>query len=136
MTGMMSGMTAAFMPLDPDNPCPQWQAMAKESARMLNPADAEGNWTCRRVGPETVNGRSTVKFEGVTPKGEHHFGWIDPKLRFLVKSEGANGTGMELQNIKEGPQQASLFEVPAGFQKLDMGKGMQQLMQQGGKPPG
>jgi hypothetical protein len=31
---------------------------------------------------------------------------------------------MEMTNIKEGPQDASLFEVPAGYQKVEMGGGM------------
>ena len=45
---------------------------------------------------------------------------IDPKLAFPVKWQAKNGGG-ELMNIQEGAQPASLFEVPAGFQKLDMG---------------
>ena len=35
-----------------------------------------------------------------------------------------NGSG-EMQNIKEGPQPASLFEIPAGYTKMDMGGMMQ-----------
>ena len=97
----------------------------------------EGAWTCKRIGPERVNGRSTVKYEATSPKGEHVTGWIDPKLKFLVKTESAQGRGMELRNIQEGPQQASLFEVPAGYQKMDMGDMMKRMMPQGGaKPPG
>jgi hypothetical protein len=42
-----------------------------------------------------------------------------------VKWETKNSSG-ELRNIQEGPQPASLFEVPAGFTKMDMG-GMMQM---------
>jgi hypothetical protein len=32
---------------------------------------------------------------------------------------------MELRNIKEGPQPASLFEIPSDYTKFDMGSMMQ-----------
>ena len=51
--------------------------------------------------------------------------WLDPKLRFPVKWQGKDGSG-EMRNIQEGPQPASLFEVPAGYTKMDMGGMMQQ----------
>jgi hypothetical protein len=133
--GKMGQMMArALMPVDPNNPCPQWQEMAKEAGR--NNANNGGNWTCKRVGTETINGRSTIKFEADAANGERHFAWVDPKLRFLVKSQNGEGRGMELKNIQEGPQQASLFEIPAGYQKMDMAQMMRQMMPQGAKPPG
>jgi hypothetical protein len=130
----MGDMIRVFMPVDPDNPCPQWQKMG-EDMRPNNPGE-DGNWTCRRIGPETVNGRSTIKYQATSPKGEQVSGWIDIKLKVLIKSESAKGHGMELQNIQEGPQQASLFEVPADYRKMDMGQMLQQMMPKGGKPPG
>ena len=82
---------------------------------------------CRKVGHETVNGRDTIKYEGTNNKGESGFFWIDPKLRFPVKWQDQKDPddGGELRNIQEGPQAASLFEVPAGYQKFDMGSMMQ-----------
>ena len=127
-------MVRALMPVDPNNPCPQWQEMAKAANR--NGAEGGGDWTCKRIGNETVNGRSTIKFEADSPKGERHYAWVDPKLKFLVKSQNADGRGMELRNIAEGPQQASLFEIPAGYQKMDIAQMMRQMMPQGAKPPG
>jgi len=41
-----------------------------------------------------------------------------------VKWEGKNAS-WELRNIQEGSQPASLFEVPAGYTKFDMGSMMQ-----------
>ncbi|HYM75908.1 MAG TPA: DUF4412 domain-containing protein [Candidatus Dormibacteraeota bacterium] len=81
--------------------------------------------TCHKVGSETVNGRSTVKYEGTNARGESGTIWLDPKLRFPVKWDGKNGSG-ELRNIQEGSQPASLFEIPAGYTKFDMGGMMQQ----------
>jgi hypothetical protein len=42
-----------------------------------------------------------------------------------VKWEGKSNSG-ELRNIQEGAQPASLFEIPAGFTKMDLGGMMQQ----------
>jgi hypothetical protein len=131
----MAGMVQIFMPLNPNDPCPQWQEMAKSAGRNNPGAGDDGAWTCKRIGPDTVNGRSAIKYEAVSPKGEQNNGWVDPKLKFLIKSQNAQGRGMELRNIQEGPQQASLFEIPAGYQKVDMGQMMKQMMPQGGKPP-
>lgn len=84
--------------------------------------------SCRKIGTDTVNGRSTVKYEGTSAGGESNTFWIDPKLRFPVKWTGKNNAG-ELRNIREGSQPSSLFEVPAGYTKFDMGAVMQQRPQ-------
>lgn len=84
--------------------------------------------SCHKIGSETVNGRSTVKYEATNAKGETGNVWLDPKLRFAVKWEGKNGS-WELRNIQEGSQPSSLFEVPAGYTKFDLGGMMQQRPQ-------
>jgi hypothetical protein len=104
------GMFRFFQSGDVENACADWLKLA-----------ANKGGTCHKVGSDTVNGRKTVKYEGTNAKGEHSTVWLDSKLRFPVKWEGKDGTGGELQNIKEGPQPASLFEPPAGFTKMDMG---------------
>jgi hypothetical protein len=81
--------------------------------------------TCHKVGSESVNGRSTVKYEATSSSGEVSHFWLDVKLRFPIKWEGKSSSG-ELRNIQEGTQPASLFEIPAGFTKMDMGGMMQQ----------
>ena len=94
---------------DVDNACPDWLAMSWNKGA-----------TCHKVGSETVNGRSTVKYEGTNSKGDSGTVWLDSKLRFPVKWQEKSG-GFELRNIQEGTQPASLFEVPAGYTKFDMG---------------
>jgi len=86
--------------------------------------------TCHKVGSDTVNGRSAVKYESTNANGDTSTFWIDPKLRFPVKWQGKNSSG-ELRNIQEGTQPASLFEIPAGYTKFDMGNmgGMMQRPQ-------
>jgi hypothetical protein len=108
------GVFHFFQSGDVENACTEWLKQAKNTGG-----------TCHKVGSDTVNGRNTVKYEGTDSSGAKSTVWLDSKLRFPVKWEEKNGGG-EMRNIQEGPQPASLFEVPAGFTKMDMGKMMQQ----------
>src|SRR5258708_26903165 len=108
------GMSYSFFRTgDVENACGDWLKLAKNKGG-----------TCHKIGNETVNGRSTVKYEGTNSSGETSDVWLDPKLRFPVKWQGKNSGG-ELRNIQEGSQQSSLFEVPSGYTKMDMGGMMQ-----------
>lgn len=107
------GMFQFFRSGDVESACSDWLKQERNKGG-----------TCHKVGNETVNGRNTVKYEGTNAKGEGGAMWLDSKLRFPVKWQGKNNGG-ELQNIKEGSQPASLFEIPAGYNKFDMGSMMQ-----------
>ncbi len=97
---------------DPSNPCAQVTDM-----------------TCQKVGTENVNGRNTDKWIFTNKKDNTTMTtWIDPKLHYAIRTVTA-GMQMDLTNIKEGPVASSMFEVPAGYQKFDMGKMM------GGRSP-
>ncbi|MFZ0297650.1 MAG: hypothetical protein WAM13_04820 [Candidatus Sulfotelmatobacter sp.] len=109
----MGYASAFFRAGDVENACGDWQKMGHEGS------------SCHKVGAETVNGRSTVKYEITNASGDVSHFWLDPKLRFPVKWEGKSNSG-ELRNIQEGAQPASLFEIPAGFTKMDLGGMMQQ----------
>ncbi len=104
-----------FRASDVENACAEWQKLPHNE-----------NGTCKKIGSDTVNGRSTVKYEGTNDKGETGQVWLDPKIGFPIKWVGKNGSG-ELQNIKEGSQPASLFEVPSDYQKFQMPAGMQNM---------
>ena len=106
-------MFSFFKTSDVENACSDWLKLANNKGG-----------TCHKLGRETVNGRNTVKYEGTNTKGESSQVWLDPKLRFPVKWQGASGGG-ELRNIQEGSQPPSLFEVPSGYTKMDMGGMMQ-----------
>lgn len=108
-----SRLTRLFVPLDPDNPCPQWHAMA-DVAGLAEP----GEWHCNAEGRETVEERSTVKFSVASPLG-HRTGWVDPQLKFPLKIETEDGAVLAVQNIEEGPQPAERFEIPANYKKYD-----------------
>ncbi|MGC9987859.1 MAG: hypothetical protein ABSC07_04655 [Terriglobales bacterium] len=102
MPAELYGLYPSIQPKDVDNACIEW--MRKPSA--------EGE-TCRNIGRETVNGRSTVKYELSCYGGICRL-WIDRNLRVLVKRE-TDWNSTELRNVKEGPQLASLFDIPAGY---------------------
>jgi hypothetical protein len=103
-----------FRATDPANACEAWLK-----------SDENKGGTCHKAGTETVDGRSTIKYEGTNAKGEARLAWFDPKFGFPVKWQGTNERAGELHNIKEGAQPASLFDIPAGFTKMDMGGMMQ-----------
>jgi hypothetical protein len=107
------GMFKFFETGDVENACADWLKLTNNKGG-----------TCKKDGSETVNGRDTVKYEGTNDKGEASTVWLDSKLRFPVKWQGKDNGG-ELENIKEGSQPASLFEIPAGYKKFDMNNMMQ-----------
>jgi outer membrane lipoprotein-sorting protein len=94
-----------------------------------NPCGKQTDVTCKKVGTETVNGRVCDKWVTTDKNGKITTAWIDQKLYFPVRSQSSDGSTMNLTNIKEGAPAASTFEVPAGYQKMDMGS-----MMGGGKP--
>jgi hypothetical protein len=105
---------------DVDAACSDWLQQARNKGG-----------TCHKVGSDTVNGRSAIKYEATNQNGDSNTFWIDPKLRFPIKAQGKS-SNWELRNIQEGSQASSLFEVPAGYNKFDMGNmgGMMQQHQQ------
>jgi hypothetical protein len=60
-----------------------------------------------------------VKYKGTAPNGDTGFAWVDRQLKFVIQWEGEK-TAVEFQNIKEGPQEASLFVVPSDYEKIDV----------------
>lgn len=106
------GMFQFFKSGDAENACADW----------LKVEENKGG-TCHKLGHETVNGRDTVKYEGTNSSGESKTAWLDAKVRFPIKWQGKDSGG-ELRNIQEGPQPASLFEIPAGYSKMDTGNMM------------
>lgn len=113
MAGHRPGMMPNIRPFrDPSNPC----------------AGEEG-MTCKNVGVEQVNGRTCDHWEITRNNGRVSNVWIDRKLHFPIKAVGEDST-WELSHIQEGEPSASLFQIPSGYTKVDMG-GMMQM----GRPP-
>ena len=108
-----SRLTRLFVPVDPDEPCKQWQAMARVAGLA-----APGEWRCERAGEETIEGRSTVAFRVASNPGEGYLGWIDRETKFPLRIRTEDGSLISLQNIKDGSLPASSFEVPANVRKF------------------
>ena len=104
---------------DSNNPMaqrmPRFQDFNGDPCSVGNP----GNATCKKLGTETINGRTCDKWEVTDKSGNKETLWIDQKLHFPIKSQTANGTTTEFTNIKEGAQDAALFKVPPGYHKFD-----------------
>lgn len=107
-------------PTDANNPLtqrtPKWQDFKGDPCTF----NKDQNATCKKLGTEAVNGRSCDKWEVTEKSGHKETLWIDQKLHFPVKTTDGQMT-TEFTNIKEGAQDASLFKVPAGYRKFDMG---------------
>jgi hypothetical protein len=103
-----------------------------ESSRMPlpnepgHPCTQQGSpLTCTRLGTELVSGRQTDKWEFVATQGQETYRtvmWVDQRLRLPVKAEFPGGMASELRDIKEGPQPADLFQVPADYKKIELPK--------------
>jgi hypothetical protein len=109
-----SRLTRMFVPVDPDNPCRQWQAMAK-----LAGVSGQGDWRCERTGEETIGTHSVVSYRVVQASGQEFLGWIDPARRFPLRIKTEDGAIITAENVSDEPQSAQLFEMPANLRKFD-----------------
>jgi hypothetical protein len=105
-------------PSDPNDACPQWK---KLGAQLKKPTFG----SCQKIGNDMVNGRTTIKYGGTSADGKVNYVWVDSKLSYVVKMKSP-ASGIVLRNIQEGPQPASLFEVPPGYTKFDVAGAMKQ----------
>ncbi len=110
-----SVLAQIFVPLDPDDPCARWQAMAK-----LSGAAANGSaWRCERTGEETLDGHLATTWRAVSPRQRTYVAWIDRELKFPLRIATNFGTSFSLTAIVRAPQPASLFRIPPNFKKFD-----------------
>lgn len=115
MDGPMGGM----------GPMGRGPKMPDVKALTDNPCAGRAGVTCKMVGTEMMNGRMCDKWEFASAnKNEAGTTWIDQKTRWPIKSVHADGGVMEFTNFVDGPQPASLFAPPSGYQKFDMGQMM------------
>lgn len=73
-------------------------------------------------GNENISGRSTTKYRIIfeaNGKRESIFQWIDKSAHIPVKTSAIDGSwSSESRNIQLGPQDPTLFEIPAGYSKM------------------
>jgi len=79
----------------------------------------------KHLGTETVDGKKTEKYRIVYAAGnkrETIFQWIATDSGFPIKTAAEDGSWTtEFKNLKTGKQPDTLFEIPAGYQKLTYG---------------
>lgn len=86
--------------------------------------DPEDRAKMKHLGAETVNGYDCDKYEFDTTangKSLKQYVWIAKKLGMPIKSATADGSmTMEYRDIQVGGVADSVFEMPQGYQKMDM----------------
>ena len=97
------------------NPC-------EELMRAINPIATKQQFACKQDGYESVNGRSAELWQmdsKLWGSGSAYL-WVDAQIKATIKWTLPDGSSGELQNIKVGPQSASLFELPEDYRKQDL----------------
>jgi hypothetical protein len=115
-----------------------WNIMPRQKTYMelpFNPRNKpqveekfKGEMERKLVGSETIDGHPTKKYL-VTYKVENEkhevYQWLATDINFPVKTSAVDGSwSQEFRNVKMGGQPDSLFEVPAGYTKIQMPGGM------------
>jgi len=109
-----SRLTRLFVPVDPDEPCRQWQTMA----RLAGVAD-QGDWRCERVGEDVIDGRQVTAYRAVSAGSEQILGWIDPEYKFPMRITTQDGAVVTVENIRNASPSPQSFEIPQDFRKFD-----------------
>lgn len=94
---MTDGISMYLLPADPENPCENWETVE-----------------CTRMGPETIEGRATTKWDLTHRFAEqtwHSYIWVDVRLHIVSKRQFQENV-FQLRDIVEGPQPSGLFDVP------------------------
>jgi hypothetical protein len=97
-------------------------------AKLAAAAD-QGDWRCERTGEATIGGRSAVAYRAVSASGGVLLGWIDAAYKFPLQIRTEDGVTITAGNVRDEPQPAILFEIPAGFRKFDPRVLIQQIKQ-------
>jgi len=98
-----------FRPPSAEDACATWTKI---------PAQKKTPIVCKNLGVETLNGRTAYKYEAGGFGGiREGFLWVDQSLHVLLKMD-AEQTHLVMQDLREGQQAASLFEIPSGYQKV------------------
>ena len=109
-----------------------WVLMKDQKMYMEQPLDmqtavstreqVDGEVSSTAEGRETINGMACTKYRVEFESGGIRaavFQWIDDALHIPVKTAAVDGSwSSEFKNIRTGPQDPALFEIPAGYKKF------------------
>jgi hypothetical protein len=85
---------------------------------------ADGTVTeLRPSGQEQLGNRATEKWQMVTRRTDgktmESSQWFDPDLQIVIREELPGGYLRELRDIRVGPQDPALFQIPAGYRQVE-----------------
>jgi hypothetical protein len=109
-----SRLTQWFVPVDPVDPCPQWQAMARIAGE-----PGRGAWHCEQDGETTIGGRHLISYRAMAGSEQQFLAWVDPALAFPVRIALGDGTAFAIDAVRQRPQAPDLMQIPSGFRKFD-----------------
>jgi hypothetical protein len=86
--------------------------------------DPEDQAKMKHLGADAVNGYDCDKYQFDTVlngKSVKQYVWIAKQLKMAIKSQTEDGSmTMEYRDIKVGAVPDSVFDIPQGYQKMDM----------------
>jgi len=84
----------------------------------------EGETERKLLGSETIDGHPTSKYLITYKSGnrtDQVYQWIATDINFPLKTSATDGSWIqEFRNVRIGSQPNTLFEIPAGYQKMEM----------------
>jgi len=107
-------LTQIFVPVDPQDPCRQWETAARIAGAAIAP-----DWQCTRTGTTMIENHPLFEYQVLSPGHTSSQRWIGSALGFPVRSQAADGSTLSLENIRIESQPLSLFSVPPDYRKLD-----------------
>ncbi|MEE9358172.1 hypothetical protein [Candidatus Vondammii sp. HM_W22] len=100
----------------------QWIDMER-GILLRQEADNGPHMEQRMIGMEKMEGRTVEKWEMTisqsNKKPQRSYRWFDPVLNLAIREECPGVFVREIKNIRIGKQDARLFVVPAGFNKVE-----------------
>ncbi|NTU48724.1 MAG: DUF4412 domain-containing protein [Syntrophobacteraceae bacterium] len=94
------------------------EAPMGDSEKTLEEWTPEKEKKAKSLGDDTVSGYPCKKYE-LVEDGEKVTFWVSKKFPFPIKVQDEEAV-IEYRNIKEGAVADSVFEVPAGYEKMSM----------------
>jgi len=74
---------------------------------------------CKLIGNESIEGRAAKKWDVYNPNGFHVYFWTDDALGLTLRMAMGDDISYEAKNLREQSVAESMFELPAGYEKLD-----------------
>jgi hypothetical protein len=95
--------------------------MPYDPAQHPVPGSADSVSKFEVVGPDTAEGVACTKYKVTGKDGKVFYFWIDTGKKAFVKMVSEDGSiTIVWKSFVAGPQDASLFEPPAGYQVMQM----------------